>query len=216
MRNSSSIDIDSSSLDSLKISLGATDKQFIGAYNRALNRTIKKLYRQSLSLFQAQISLTDKKEVERRVKSFLRDKNIRGGVYFSGVTLGSGKVWIGLDPVGVHKLRGKIRAQKAVKQARNPKTGRFMPTRKGARGASFLPRGKGLHAVGFPNSFEGEVKGVNSIWIRNSSGYVHEAKMAINEPMTDAITNHIFSNIGPMFWKYFEQDLRGRVAGNVQ
>ncbi|WP_368750149.1 hypothetical protein [Klebsiella aerogenes] len=215
MPNAQAFNINLSGLEGLKAALGASHNQFVGAYNRALNRTLKKLYRKSISLFNQEISLEDKNAIEKRVKSYLLTKNINTGMSFSGLTLGSAKIWFGLNSFKVHELKGKIKGQKRVKQPRDPVTGRFLKTRKGARGASFMPKGKGLSAMSFPDSFAAEIKGVNSIWIRNSRGYIREAKVAIDKPMIDAISRYIFNNIEPVFWGYFEKDLRSRVSGNI-
>lgn len=215
MRNAQMFDINTSAMEALKIALGATQNQYVGAYNRALKRTLQKLYKESIFMMRQELSVTEKKVIERRLKSFLLHRNVKGGMSFSDLVLSSAKIWFGLNAIKVHELRGQMKGQKRVKQPRDPVTGRFLKTRKGARGAAFLPKGKGLSATSFPNSFVAERHGVKSIWIRTSQGYIREAKIAVDEPIEQAIQNYIFSNIGPTFWNFFEKDLKGRVKAKV-
>lgn len=216
MRNAQMFDIDVSAMVDLKEALGATHNQLVGAYNRALKRTAKHLHRTSVMMMVEQLAVKKKTRVQKRIKPFIKERNSqKEGKSLSNLTLGSVKLWYGLNAFRVHELRGQMKSPRKTKQQRDPATGQFMPAKKGARGASFIPKGKGLSPESFKDSFVATRYGDRSIWIRKDGGGIEEARIEIAEPMEDAIDDYIFDNIGPIFWKYFEQDLRGRVAGNV-
>lgn len=216
MPNAQMFDINFSAMESLTLALGASHNQYVGAYNRALNRTAKYLHKASMSMMLEELAVKKRSTIKRRVRPFITQRNSGAeGKSFSGLQLSSAKIWYGLNPFRVHELRGQMKAQRRVKQPRDPSTGRYLNTKKGARGSSFMPKGKGLMAQSFADSFVAERYGFKSIWIRHDRGGIEEARVDVAEPVEDAIDDYIFDNIGPVFWKFFEQDLRGRVAGNV-
>lgn len=216
MRNAQLFDIDLAGLESLAAQLGATQNQLTGAYNRALLRTAKELHRLSVAMVLDQLAVKSRSHVKHRIKPFVHERNTqKEGRSLSAIQLGSAKIWYGLNPFRVSELRGKMRGQRRVNQPRDPVTGQFQKTRQGARGASFIPKGAGLAAQSYPDSFVAERYGYKSIWLRHERGGISEARVDVAEPVEDAIDDTIFQQIGPIFWKHFEQDLRGRVAGNV-
>lgn len=216
MRNAQMFDINTSAMEALKIALGATQNQYVGAYNRALNRTAKHLYRVSTMMMLEELAVKKRSKIKRRIRPFVSTRSGgKEGSSFSGLKLGSVKLWYGLNPFKVHDLRGQMKSPRRTKQLRDPTTGRYLKTKKGTRGASFMPKGKGLQSMSFMDSFVAERYGFKSIWIRHERGGVEEARVDIAEPMEDAIDDYIFENIGPIFWKYFGEDLRSRVAANI-
>ncbi|EKS4789399.1 hypothetical protein QB794_002244 [Salmonella enterica] len=203
--------IDFSDLDNIRESAGATRSQMIAAFNRALKRTTAKLQRESVALMIGETAVKGKSRVNKRVRSFTEraagtDKNP-----------GTGKVWFGLNDMNVSDLKGGMRNPRGIKpkNRKRDEKGRFISER-GSRGATFTPRGQGLHPTTFLNSFVGTVRGKKSIWIRSSSGHVNEAMLPIYHPMISSIEGDLFSDAGEMLMQYYEQDLRGRVAGGVK
>lgn len=211
--NAQMFDIDTSALQSLRESMKASEQQMLMAYNRALNRTAKHMHRASVGMMVDALAVKGRKVVKKRVQPFVKRRNFRKE---GGGDLSSAKIWYGLNDFRVHDLRGSLRKQRKQKQRRNPDTGQFMKTKKGARGATFVPKGAGLSSMSWPDSFVAKRYGAKSIWIRIAEGGIEEARMPVHEALEDAIEDYIFENIGSVFMRYFEQDLRGRVAGNVQ
>lgn len=211
--NAQMFDIDTSALLQLRESVGATQQQMLMAYNRALNRTAKHMHRVSVGMMIDALAVKGRKTVNKRVKPFVKRRNF--GKEGSG-ELSSAKLWYGLNDFRVHDLRGSMRNQRKQTQERNPETGQFMKTKKGARGATFIPKSEGLPSMSWPDSFVAKRYGAKSVWIRRDGGGIEEARVPVHEALEDAIDDYIFENIGSVFMRYFEQDLRGRVAGNVQ
>lgn len=211
--NAQMFDIDMSALRELREAVGATQQQMLMAYNRALNRTAKHMHRVSVGMMIDALAVKKRKVANKRIKPFVKRRNF--GKESTG-ELSSAKIWYGLNDFRVHDLRGSMRKQRKQKQKRDPETGQFMKTKKGARGATFIPKSEGLHSMSWPDSFVAKRYSVKSIWIRREGGGVEEARVPVHEALEDAIDDYIFENIGSVFMRYFEQDLRGRVAGNVQ
>lgn len=198
-------DIDVSAMESLKHALNATQGQYIGAYNRALTRTVSKLYRDSVMLMLQEVGAKKKTKVRRRIKAFKRQRSSSEGRSFSGLKIQGAKIWYGLDPFRIHEVKGKING----------------PGRGGGKGkkqsgkVGFIPAGKGLRPINYDSAFVGKRYGYRSIWIRGTDGRIREARIPIADGMEDAIDDHIADNIGPVFWRYFEQELNARVAANI-
>ena len=201
--------IDFSDLDNIRESAGATKSQMIRAFNRALKRTAAKLQRESVAMMIAETGIRGKPK--KRVKSFVENAGKEGG------DPGSGKIWFGLNDVQVSGLKGRMKSPKGITIAdrKRDARGRF-EKESGSRGATFIPAIKNLHPTTFLNSFVGTVRGRKSIWIRGSSGrHVNEASLPIYKPMLSGV-EVISDEAGELLLKYYEQDLRGRVAGGVK
>ncbi|EIQ0070014.1 hypothetical protein LUG81_002901 [Salmonella enterica] len=201
--------IDFSELDNIRESAGATKSQMIGAFNRALKRTAAKLQRESVAMMIAETGIRGKPK--KRVKSFVENAGKEGG------DPGAGKIWFGLNDVQVSGLKGRMKSPKgiAIADRKRDARGRF-EKENGSRGATFIPANKNLHPTTFLNSFVGTVRGRKSIWIRGSSGrHVNEASLPIYKPMLSGV-EVISDEAGELLMKYYEQDLRGRVAGGVK
>lgn len=193
-------------LRAIQAAVGATESQFIAAYNKALKQTAAKLYRQSAQLMMQVTGAKGQDMRKRRVRYFV-SKMAKG-------KSGGGKIWFGLNDVPVSFLKGTMKGPRKIKRRRDER-GRFIKA-KGARGATFTPKGMGLYPTSFPDSFVATIKNKRSIWVRNSSGFINEARMSIAEPMTSAIGSGIFPDAGNILLDYFMKDLRGRVAGGIQ
>lgn len=210
--NAQMFDIDTSALQLLRQQMDASQNQMLMAYNRALNRTAKHMHRVSVGMMLETLAVKSRKKVTKRVRPFVKRRNYKKE---STGELSSAKIWYGLNDFRVHDLRGSMRKQTRQKQPRNADNGQFMKTKKGARGATFIPKGEKLGAMGWPDSFVAKRYGYKSIWLRRNGGGIEEVRVPVHEALEDAIDDYIFENIGPVFMRYFEQDLRGRVAGNV-
>ncbi|EGX6617173.1 hypothetical protein NKL93_001091 [Salmonella enterica] len=200
--------IDFSDLDNIRESAGATKSQMIGAFNRALKRTAAKLKRESVAMMIGEVAIKGKPK--KRVKSFVENAGNEG------LDPGTGKIWFGLNDVQISGLKGRMKYPRGipVDDRERDSRGRFVKEN-GSRGATFIPASKNLHPTTFLNSFVGTVRGRKSIWIRSSGGHVNEAKLPIYEPMLSGV-GAISAEAGEMLMKYYEQDLRGRVAGGVK
>lgn len=203
--------VDFSDINKIRESAGASQGQMIAAFNRALKRTAAKLQRQSVALMISETAARSKSRTNRRVRAFtvLASKD--------GAKPGSGKVWFGLNDMPVGDLKGRIRSQRKIKteDRKRDSRGRFIEE-KGSRGATFIPAASGLNATTYLNSFAGTVRGKKSIWIRSGNGHVHEAMLPIHHQLMDKVGDEIGSEAGEMLMKYYEQDLRGRVAGGIK
>ncbi|MEZ2600756.1 hypothetical protein [Kluyvera intermedia] len=209
MANAQMFDINVSAMESLKHALNATQAQYIGAYNRALTRTVSKLYRDSVTLMLEQAGVRKKSTARRRVKDFKKQRSGgREGRSLSGLQIRGAKIWYGLNPFRLHELKGKI---SGTGDSRRKNKGATQKTGK----VTFIPTGKGLSPVTFDSAFIGKRYGYRSVWIRGEDSRIREARIPVAEGMEDAIDDHIFNNIGPIFWRYFEQDLSARVAANI-
>lgn len=198
-------DIDVSAMESLKYALNATQGQYIGAYNRALTRTVSKLYRDSVLMMLQQVGAKKKTKVQRRIKPFKRQRSGgEEGSSLSGLKIQGAKIWYGLDPFRLHEVKGKINGPGRRGKGKQ-KTGKV----------SFIPAGKGLRPTNYDDAFVGKRYGYRSVWIRGTDGRIREARVPIADGMEDAIDDHIYENIGPIFWRYFEQELNARVKANI-
>ncbi|EIZ8584072.1 hypothetical protein MQY53_001597 [Salmonella enterica subsp. enterica] len=204
----SAFHIDFSDLDKIRESAGATKSQMIGAFNRALKRTAAKLKRESVAMMIVEVGIKDKSK--KRVKSFVENAGNEG------VNPGTGKIWFGLDDVQVSGLKGRMKYPPGIplEDRKRDSRGRFV-RENGPRGATFIPASKNLHPTTFLNSFVGTVRRRESIWIRSGCGHVNEARLPIYKPMLSGV-EAISEEAGKMLMKYYEQDLRGRVAGGVK
>lgn len=211
-RTFQNFEVDMSALLALKDAVNATESQMIMAYNRALSRTAKELHRMSIAMIMSELAVKSKKVLRKRVEPFIKR---RSKALEKTGDLSSAKLWYGLNPLRVHELKGSTKNPRKIKQQRDPETGRFLKGKKGARGATFTPKGRNLSAITYPDSFAAVRYGSRSIWIRNDGGGITEARVSVAEALEDAIDDAIADNIGPIFMKHFEQDLRGRVKGNV-
>ena len=202
----SGIFIDASQLRAIQAELGATEVQYLAAYNKAVRQTSARLTKMSAALL---MDVTGAKGAvrKRRVKSFVTKANAGKG--------GGGKIWFGLDDIPVSSLKGSMRQPRKVARQRDQR-GRFVKGRTGPRGATFTPRSERLSAISFPGSFIGTIHGKRSIWIRNDDGFLTEAKVPVYPAMTSAIGKGLYSQAGEMLLDYFSKDLRGRIAGGVK
>lgn len=206
-----SFNIDFSELEKIREAFGATQSQMLAAYDRALKRVAAKLNRRSVALIISETAMKGSENTEKRVQSFLTPAH-RGGK-----KAGTLKIWFGLNAAPVSELKGKMQNPPGMKpkSRKRDERGRFLAGN-GARGATFTPKGKGLHPTSFRKSFVGTARGKKSIWIRSSSGYVNEAKLPIYHPMLRGIEGDLYDDANELIMKEFEQDLRGRMKMNIK
>lgn len=204
---SSGFFVDVSQLRAIQAVVGASEKQMVAAYNRALKKTVQKLYRESIAMMIGEIGAKNKNAVKQRIKSYT--SNVNG----SGKVAGTGRIWFGLNDFPVSLMKGSMRNPRKIKRKRDER-GRFLPA-KGARGATFIPKASNINAISFPDSFVGVVKGKKSIWVRHENGHITEAKSPIFDSVEQGIDGDIFNHATDDLMKYFEQDLRGRMAGGI-
>lgn len=198
--------IDVSELRAIQSALNASESQFIGAFNKALRATTTRLSKESATLLMQVTGAKGQEMRKRRVRYFVSKMTSQKS--------GGGKIWFGLNDVPVSSLKGTMRGQRKIKRKRDDH-GRFVKKR-GARGATFVPKSSALVPVSFVNSFIATLFGKKTIWIRTSSGFLNEARISIREPMIGGIDNGIYPQAGEMLLDYFAKDLRGRVAGGVK
>ena len=199
--------VDLSELRAIQAALGATEGQFIGAYNKALKQTANRLAKESAALTMRVIGAKDRTILQRRVRPHLTKmtkENKDGG----------GKIWFGLNDVPVSQLKGRMQAPRKVARKRDDK-GRLVKTKRGARGATFTPKSSSLSSISFPDSFVGVIKKKKTIWVRGQGRSVSEAAIPIYDAMISAIGKGIFPQAGEMLLDYFSKDIRGRVAGDI-
>lgn len=202
----SGVYIDVSKLRAVQAALGASESQFQAAYNRAVKRTAAKLERISRATMISGTGTKGKQRVKGRVRAFVTKNG-------KAPKPGGGKIWFGLDSLPVSSLKGKFKAQ-GRRKPRRGNNGQFIKA-KGGRGATFIPASEHLGATSFPDSFVGRIKGKRSIWIRDSAGFIKEARMPIFEAMISQIDVDVFSVAGETLLDYFSKDLRDRVAGGI-
>lgn len=204
-------DIDMDALTGLRDAVEATNSQMMGAYNRALKRTALHMHRVSVSMILESLAVKKRKTVTKRVQKFIKKRDAGGSGELSSV-----KLWYGMNPFRIHELRGAMKQPRAQKQPRDPETGHFLKTKKGTRNATFIPKGAALKPTTYDDSFVAEHYGYKAIWIRKDErAGIREARVPVADLVQDEIDEYIADAIGPVFMRYFEQDLRGRVAGNV-
>lgn len=199
--------IDMSELRAIQAAVGATEDQFIGAYNKALKQTANRLAKESAVMTMKVIGAKDRGILQRRVRPRLTRMT-------KGNKDGGGKIWFGLNDVPVSQIKGRTQAPRKVKRKRD-KRGRMVKSRRGARGVTFTPKASALNSLSFPNSFVGVIKKKETIWVRGQGRSVSEAVIPVYDAMISAIGKGIFPQAGEMLLDYFSKDIRGRVAGGV-
>ncbi len=203
--------IDVSALQAVRHAFGATESQMTAAFNKALRQTVNALYKQSVALMFRTTGAKNRQVVQGRMRRAV--KKVGG----SSRAAGSGKVWFGLNDMPVSTLKGSIKSPRGPRPQNRKRDalGRFLPM-KGSQGATFTPSdASDLRAETFADSFVASLKGKRTIWVRNGAGHVHEARMAINNQMNDAIEKKLSEGASAMLMEYFEKDLAGRVLGGV-
>lgn len=170
------------------------------------------MHRISAGIILTALAAKNHKAVNKRIKPFIKRRNFTKE---GAGDLSSVKLWYGLNDFRVSELKGRLQNPRKQKQPRNPETGQFLKTKKGARGATFTPKSAGLAMISWPDSFVAKRYGAKSVWIRLARGGIEEARVPVHDALEDAIDDYIFENIGPVFMDFFEKDLRGRVKGRV-
>lgn len=205
--------IDHSQLKALSDELGASEKQFIDAYVRAMNRTAVTLKGISKRLLRAGIEPKHVDVLKRRFQAF---KKGRRGLY-----LPSFKLFFGLNDIKAKDLKGRVKyTQKPHHTLRDPATGRYKSDGTAEEmAASFTPKGHVLKEASYYDSFVRVVDGELRIFIRGSRQAlqygIQDATVSIHQPVTKLINDNIQADIMAIFLNHFKRDLRGRVKMKI-
>jgi hypothetical protein len=187
-----------------------SEQQMTAAFNKALRQTVNALYRTSVDTMIKTTGAKNRKVVQGRMRRAVRNVG-------NSRVAGTGRIWFGLNDLPVSALKGTMKNPRGLRPQNRKRDvlGRFLPA-KGGRGATFTPAGtSALAAKTFADSFVANIRNKRSIWIRNGSGRVNEARMAIHAQMNSAIEKNEFGGAADMLMDYFEKDLAGRVRGGV-
>lgn len=184
-------DIDLDELEAIRKSVGATPKEMVKAYGRALARTAVTVRKLSSKHLKEELQAKSAKVIRNRLKQFK--------IKATGNNLDELKLWYGLNPLPVSSLKGRIKR---------------IGTKRSPNGASFSPSSSSLKAETYDKGFIARLNGPRSIYLRTGKGKwnITEAKVDINDEIHVAIEDEIFSLIPEIFIKHFTTDLKGRVA----
>lgn len=200
--------VDARALQEIQSSLKATYAQTNMAYNRALDKTLRKLQVNSLSMMREVTGAKDKKSIDKRVKTYVRHPKGTNKRMPA-----AGRIWFGLNDMPVSALKGTMKNPPGAK-AKNRKRderGRFLPGR-GARGATFNPKSAALASESYPGGFVTTVRGKRSIFMRvEGKSYLREAKIPVSDAVEAGISSDIFADAGETLMELFTKELKGLV-----
>lgn len=204
------IDIDTDVLRDIAIAAGANHKQYMMAYSRALQRTAVTVRKRAMADLKSGLAPRSMAMVRKRLLSFRLSR---------GAALDEGKLWFGLNAIKVKDLKGRIRGRILPHHdKRDPKTGRFSPSRRKRGDAGFEPQGKLLAGKTFEN---GEVsrskrEGRRTVVIRDpATRRTKEAEIDIYEPMLNYIEDNAFDDVATIFFQHFQTDIKGRIKARI-
>jgi hypothetical protein len=198
--------IDVDKLKKIQDELNASHKQVAMAYNRALKRTMKKLYKDAVVSFINATSSKNNQEVKKqRVKYYFKkigDKASLGD---------GGKIWIGLNDVPIGWVKGRISQPRARKRQRDEK-GRFIKM-SGSKGATFDPKAPDMATTSYPGAFITVFRGRKSIFTRvPGEPYLKEAKISIDKAVNNNMKTGDISNPGEILLEEFTKELTGIIS----
>lgn len=183
-------DIDLDDLKAIQLLVGATNKEMLKAYNRALSRTAVTIRKLSTKMLKDSLQARNAALLRRRLKQFK--------VKQSGKGLDELKLWFGLNDLPASSLKGRSRRKGSKKKP---------------NGAVFIPASPLLKPVHAEKGFVAKIKGPRSVFTRNGKERWDISEVMVNiEPVQEAIEDDIFVQLPQIFLKHFETDLRGRVA----
>lgn len=202
-------DIDHSQLKALSDELGASEKQFIDAYVRAMNRTAVTLKGISKRLLRAGIEPKHVDVLKRRFQAFKKGRR--------GLHLPSFKLFFGLNDIKAKHLKGRVSySPKPHHSLRDPVTGRYKTDENEVgEPPSFHPKGRGVGDVSYRDGFVRVVDGELRIFTRGSRFGAQDATVSIHQPVTKLINDNIQADIMTIFLTHFKRDLRGRVKMKI-
>ncbi len=207
LRRDLPIDIDIDVLTGIALVAGATHTQYLTAYSRALKRTAATVFKRARGDMKTNLGVRSDTLLRKRLLSF---RLVRGA------SLDEGRLWFGLNAIKVKDLQGRIRGRlRPHHDLRDPRTGRFAPSRRRKRTApTFDPAGKLLTVTTYEG---GEVirskrEGRRTIAVRDPvTRRTKEAEVDIYAPMLDYIEDNAFDDVAAIFYRHFQSDIKGRV-----
>ncbi len=186
-------DIDVGELEFFQKSLGATTKEMLAAYNRAISRTSVTMKSQSNRLMRDGMDAKSIKLIRKRMQAHRRSFKLTK----SGGKLDELKLWYGLNDMSVGHLKGRVSR---------------IGTKKAPKGALFTS--KKLGTTQYENGFVTKLYNRRSIFSRKSAARfpVKEARVPIVDRMGTSIEDEVFNDLPDVFLNHFKTDLKGRVT----
>ncbi|MCS6257462.1 hypothetical protein [Shewanella baltica] len=187
-------DIDPSQLEGVQLMLGATEKEMMAAYNRAITRTSVTMKAQGARLMRDGMDAKSLKEMRKRMQAHKYAFKLGK----TGGSLDELKLWFGLNDMSVGRLKGRISR---------------LGSKKSPAGAAFNSSKLGRKEFG--DGFVTRLRGKRSIFARKGAARfpVSEAKMAVADPVQVKLEDEIFASLPEVFMQHYTTDMKGRVAG---
>ncbi len=186
-------DIDVGELEFLQKSLGATTKEMLAAYNRAISRTSVTMKSQSNRLMRDGMDAKSIKLIRKRMQT--HRYSFRLGQ--TGGQLDELKLWYGLNDMSVGHLKGRVSR---------------IGTKKNPKGAQFSS--KKLGATQYENGFVAKAYNRRSIFARKSAARlpIKEARVPVVDSMSQTLEDEVLMDLPDVFLNHFQTDLKGRVT----
>ncbi len=184
-------DIDLDELHAVQQMLGATDKEFNQAYNRALSRTAVTLNKLGRQLVRDDLKAQSIKSIRNRLQKFRLNK--------SGKAFDELRLWFGLNDLSVGRLKGKVTR---------------LGTKRKPAGAMFTPASSKLPTYRNDKAFIARFGKRRSIYSRvgKTRFPIKEGELPIQEAIQVDIEDQIFAQVPEIFLRHFSLDLKGRVS----
>lgn len=183
----------------------ASKKQMEMAYSRALSRTVITLRKQALALIKQGLSPKGLDRVRRRMLAIRRSGK--------GTDVDEFKMWLGLNPIKVKYLNGRIKGKPLPHHAYRDARGRYADNPQPAPAPEFMPKGAMLSPVTYPG---GKVRPDRTGRTTIVTAEGRDAEVDIYDALHTRIEDEIFTEAVAIFMHHFETDLRGRVNANIR
>lgn len=204
------VDIDTKALLNIARQAGATHKQFMTAYSRALKRTAVTLRKRAMSDLKTGLAPRNLSTVRRRILTFRLSRTTEPDIF---------RLWFGLNTIRVSDLKGRIRGRIRPRHTRrDKKTGRFICARRQAENPGFDPAGSLLKPLSFEH---GEVARAGRdhrrtvVILDQTFRRLRPAEVDISEPVLNYIEDHAFAEAMEIFMHHFTADIKGRVKAGI-
>lgn len=186
--------IDPSELEGVQLMMGATEKEMMAAYNRAIARTSVTMKSQGARLIREGMDAKSLKEIRKRMQAY--KYAFRLGQ--TGQSLDELKLWFGLNDMSVGRLKGRISR---------------LGTKRAPSGAAF--NSSKLGKTEFKDGFVTKLRSKRSIFSRKGAARfpVREAQVAVADPVQIKLEDEIFASLPEVFMQHYTTDMKGRVAG---
>lgn len=146
--------------------------------------------KKAVALIANEINPKKKKFLKKRIQSFkVTSSNGREEL----------KLWYGLNPISVSKLRGRIKRK---------------GTRRAPAGAVFSGASNTVGTRNYSDGFVAKINASKSIFSRVGTGRfdLEEKSIDIGDELLVKLEDQIFDELPDVFFKHYSVDLRGRVA----